>query len=831
MGNSLIARVVGAVALLATAVPTSAWALPADSGGAVEGVLASSGPTIVANGVSGSFVTLDGHGNGHGIGMSQWGALGYAVDHGWDAEQILAYYYGGTVAATIDPGVLSVRLMALDDAQTSVIQPRGRAVVGGDPTARTWSSVVVREVIEGTYRVWGTTALGCPAVDANLDDPVLGWTVVVEAAAGQVTINTQTDTTAATDVDELLAVCEPNGTVRSYRGQIRAANGSVGENRTVNDVPMEHYLRSVVPAEMSSTWGPLGGGRGQQALMVQAVAARSYAAVQTRYTYAKTCDTQACQVYNGAARRSGPTGGPTLNEKPETDLAIAATAGQVRRVGSTGGPIANTMFSSSSGGYTAPSTSPGFPAVVDDGDDIAANGHHSWTVQVPIATIEQAWPQIGRLTDLVVTKRNGLGDFGGRVLSAVIVGTTGQLTVTGDDVRKALNLRSNWFAVHTPCLGRDAPAVAGELAPTVGQGFVGVTPMRIIDTRSGTGTSPAPIKAGCTLVAALPGAPAGTTAVAVTLTTTGAAANGFTTAYPCGTPQPNVSAVQILAGRDVPGTTVVPVGPAGTICVLTSVDTDLVIDVLGWFAPGGHRFTGQVPERLLDTRRPAPVAPVTPVAPVATGTTTRVQVAGTSRPADATGVSVNLTASGAKTGGYVTAFPCGGPQPDTSVLNVRPGVDVANHAVVALDALGGFCLWNSAPVHLIADIDGWYAPGTGSLTSFSSPRRVVDSRSNAGTTGPWTAGESRAIDVGDAATAVVFELSGIDAQRAGYVTVFPCGAAPPDASVLNVNPGANVANLVIVPTDAEGRVCLTSSVLTQVLVDIIGRSAVPPATG
>ncbi len=821
MGNSLMGRVAGAMALVGVAVPAAAGASPS----AAESSLTAPGPIVVANGVSGSFVTLDGHGNGHGIGMSQWGALGYAVDDGWDAERILAHYYGGTVAGTFDSGVLSVRLTALDEGQTSVVQPRGHAVVAADPLARTWTSVVAREVSEGTYRVWGTSTAACPASDANLDDPALGWTVVLDAATAQVVIDTQTDVTATSDVDELLAVCEPTGMVRSYRGQIRAANGTAGENRTVNDVPMEHYLRSVVPAEMSSTWGPLGGGRGQQALMVQAVAARSYASVQTRYSYAKTCDTQACQVYLGAGRRAGPTGAPTINEKPETDLAITATAGHVRRVGSAGGPVANTMFSSSSGGYTAPSTSPGFPAVIDEGDDIAANGHHNWTVQIPIATIEQAWPQVGRLTDLIVTKRNGLGDFGGRVVSAVVIGTAGQVTVTGDDVRKALNLRSNWFAVRTPCLGRDAPPVAGELVPTTGQGFVGVTPTRIIDTRGGLGTSPTPVKGGCTMVAALPGMPAGTSAVAVTLTTTRALANGFTTAYPCGTPQPNVSAVQILAGRDVPGTTVVPVGPAGTICVFTSVDTDLIVDVLGWFAPGGHRFTGQVPERLLDTRRPLGTVPIV------TGTVTRVQVATGSRPADATAVSVNLTATGARAGGYVTAFPCGGPQPNASILNLRPGVDVANRAFVSLDSLGGFCLWNSAPVHLIADIDGWYAPAVGSLTSFSSPRRVIDSRSNIGTTGPWTAGESRAIDVGDAAAAVVFELSGIDAQRVGYLTVFPCGATPPDASVLNVNPGANVANLVVVPTDAEGRVCLTSSVPTHVLADVIGRSVIQPLPG
>ncbi len=811
MGWSVAAMVVGAVG--ATAI------------GVVSGpVMASADASFSAPaGVAPTVITLDGHGNGHGIGMSQWGALGYAVDDGWDAERILAHYYGGTVAATIDPGPISVRLMALDDGQTSVVQPRGHAVVTEDPSARSWAAVVARETADGVYRVWGTTTATCPAADANLDDPLSGWTVVVDGVAGSVTIDTQTDVTASADVDELLAACEPGGTVRSYRGRIRAVNGSAGENRTVNDVPMEQYLRSVVPAEMSSTWGPLGGGRGQQALMVQAVAARSYAAVQTRYSYAKTCDTQACQVYIGAARRPGPQGAATANEKPETDQAIGSTAGQVRRVGSVGGPIANTMFSSSSGGYTSPSSSPAFPAVADDGDDVGANPHHNWTVQIPVTAIEAAWPQIGRLTDLVVTKRNGLGDQGGRVLLALVRGTTGQIVVTGDDVRKALNLRSNWFAVRTPCLGRDAPGVtAGPPVTPTGQGFIGISPSRIVDTRTGLGTSPVPVKAGCTLLASLTTAPTGATAVALTLTTTRAATSGFTTAYPCGTPQPNVSAVQILAGSDVPGTTIVPLGADGTICVFTSVDTDLIIDVLGWFGPGGQRFTGQVPERLLDTRRP-PGASAVP-----TGTVTRVQVTGGGRPVDATSVSVNLTATGGRSTGYVTVFPCGATQPTASVLNLRPGVDVANHAFVALDAQGGFCLWNSAPTHLIADVDGWYAPLAGAPTTFSTPERRVDSRSNLATVGPWAAGETRSVDLGDASAAVIFELSGVDAGQPGYLTIFPCGAVAPDASVLNINPGANVANLVVVPTDADGRVCITSSVATQVLIDVIGRSVASP---
>ena len=775
-------------------------------------------PFGVPQGAALPMLTFDGHGNGHGIGLSQYGALGYAIDRGFDAAQILDRYYGGTVAATADTGVLSVALKALDGQQTAVVQPSGQMIVVGDPAAQLWRSVVARETAEGVFRVWGRTdGENCPDPAANLDDPALGWVVVMDSVA-TVTMATAADVVASTNLNDLLAVCEPGGVVRSYRGLIRTANDTQAVNHTVNDVPMEQYLRAVVPSEMPSSWAALGGGKGLQALLAQAVAARSYAAVQNRAAYAKTCDTQACQVYAGAGKRPSLAAAMVANERPESDAAVAATAGQVRRTGSAAGPISSTMFSSSSGGWTAPTDSPGFAAVADEGDSVSINPYHNWSVQIPVSTIEQAWPAIGRLIDFTVTKRNGLGDQGGRVITAVIRGTAATVTVTGDEVRQKLSLRSNWFAFRSACLGRDAPPAGTPMGRLGGLGFTGITPTRVVDTRTGFGTSPTPLLAGCTMVVNFPTAPADAQAVALTLTTTRATAGGFTTAYPCGTSLPNVSAVQILPGADVPGTTIVPFGPAGGVCIYSSVTTDLVVDVLGWYGPSGAGLRSQVPERLFDSRRPlgSPVLPA--------GTITRVQVVNDQRPVDAVAASVNITATESPVGGYVTAFPCGSAQPLASVVNFRRSIDVANHAFVALDAMGGFCLFNSAPTHLIVDIDGWYASSKGLTAALAPPARLVDSRSNVGTSGPWTPGETRSVDFGATSDSVIFELSAIDAASAGYLTIYPCSAPPPNASVVNASPGTNVANLVMVQTDAQGRVCIYSSMATQVLIDVVGRT-------
>ena len=154
------------------------------------------------------------------------------------------------------------------------------------------------------------------------------------------------------------------------------------------------------------------------------------------------------------------------------------------------------MFSSSSGGYTTPSTSPGFPPVPDDGDDVSINPYTTWQTSIPVTAVEAMWPQIGTLTQITVTKRNGYGADGGRVLEMAIVGTAGRVTRTGDEFRLAFDLRSNWFSVRGDlCSGRIEPEITGFTIPTTAVGMMPVTPTRVIDTRNGIGTSAIPLGA------------------------------------------------------------------------------------------------------------------------------------------------------------------------------------------------------------------------------------------------------------------------------------------------------------------------------------------------
>jgi SpoIID/LytB domain protein len=419
-------------------------------------------------------VVVDGRGYGHGIGMSSWGSYGAAVDLGWSWPQILAHYYGGTTVSTVTaadfgrmaPGTMSVRLTALDGAQTAVVHGPGGASTAADPAGRRWASLVARELPgqRNVYRVYGRADATCPATAANLDDPALGWTVVTPSVTGPVTFRTDVGDDPATPAAALLGVCEPAGTVRYYRGSVGAANGTEGENRTVNTVPLELYVQGVLAREVIPSWASAGGGRGAEALRAQAVASRSFGLSEgagsswtTRYSYAKTCDTQSCQVYGGVGFSYGVGGAITVYEDARTNAATTDTAGVVLRTGT--GAVASAMFSASSGGRTAGGL---YPAVDDPGDATGANSHHEWAVTLPAATVEKAYPAIGRLTGITVTARSGGGAWGGRATSLTISGTNGQTQVTGSVFRTAFGLKSTYLDVR-PVAVPSGAAPAGPM--------------------------------------------------------------------------------------------------------------------------------------------------------------------------------------------------------------------------------------------------------------------------------------------------------------------------------------------------------------------------------
>ena len=779
---------------------------------------------------------LVGRGWGHGVGLSQWGAYGYAVDFGWSAGQILDHYYGNTVAGTTDNPSIAVRMLLHDDRQTAVVNDLGTLVVDG-VSGGPWKSVVARESTQGVYTVWGRSdVVACPDQSVVLS-AAAGWTIVASAVGPSVTIRTATDTTSTTSYAALPALCEPDGKVRSYRGIIRAVNGTDGENRTVTEVPLEQYLRSVVAKEMSASWANAGGGRGAQALQAQAVAARSYALAEDRYSYARTCDLQYCQAYLGAAVRSGLSSGYTAVEHPLIDAAVTATVGQVRRVGSTTGPIAYAMFSASSGGYTAP-TALGYPARPDLGDATAGNPSNNWSVSIPLDTVQAAFPSIGTFTALVVVSRNGLGDLGGRVLLTRVEGSSGSVTVTGDQLRTKLGLKSNWFAVggttaalppntpnpgSDPCLGRMPPPTSPVAQPATAARFTAVSPVRLVDTRLGFGTADAPLGAGCTLVLH-PQVDPSATAVALNLTSVTPDQSGFVTAYPCGVERPETSLIQALAGRVVAGMAIVPLGAGGNVCVYSRFATEIVVDLFGYYRPGvGDRFEPVAPVRRYDSR--------SGFARLAAGTIVRVPIVGQgAAPAGATAAALTIHALNATAPGFATVYPCSAEVPIVSSVNVLTGDNVTNHVEVALDTNGDVCIYVLTAMHLAVDLSGWYGPTATTEFYALTPNRVMDTRVNQGLPGAFVANRPRAIAMAGAggvttgvtAKAIVAEVTVVGPQSTGWATVYPCQATPPDLSMVRYTANGNSAAAVTGIVDGAGSWCVVTNKPADLLIDVAG---------
>ena len=412
--------------------------------------LAPSAAVRADDGMLPNAIVVNGRGYGHGRGMSQYGSYGWATTYGWSWQQILDFYYGGptgnTIAPLADPAQeMTVWLSAMNNVQTAVVADAGNAIFVQDPApGRTWVSLVAREISQRVYRVWGSMERKCPTSTA--DPGGEGFTVIADVAT-VASFTTTTGQDPASDPSTAIGLCEPrsNGRnkIRYYRGEIRAVNNAKGENRTINALPIETYLRGVVPRESPAEWGAAAGGAGMNALRAQAVAARSYSATENRYAgLARTCDSQNCQVYGGAMLRESLNSTPISLEHPYTDQAIAETAGFVMMTPR--GTPSRTEFTSSNGGRTAGGT---FPAQVDAGD-LASDPVNSlmvWTRVISAAQFMAKYPQIGTLTS-VVTTHDGLGsDWNGYATSVAINGTASTVNISGWTFKTTFDIPAPWF--------------------------------------------------------------------------------------------------------------------------------------------------------------------------------------------------------------------------------------------------------------------------------------------------------------------------------------------------------------------------------------------------
>lgn len=368
--------------------------------------------------------------------------------------------------------------------------------------------------------------------------------------------------------------------------------------------------------------------------------------------------------------------------------------------------------------------------------------------------------------------------------------------------------------------------------------FVGLTPQRIVDTRRADIGPFGVVAAGTPIgvpITGRPGVPAGATVVAaaVTITAVDPSGPGFVTAWPEGGQRPEVSNLNIgAAGPPVPNFAIVPVAPDGTFALEPSVGTHLLVDLAGVFVttPGtatAGRVLAVTPTRLLDTRVGAPLA---------RGGSTAVTVAGAAGvPAGAAAAVVTVTSVGAPEPGYVTVWPAGSPRPEVSTLNVpRPGVAVANLAVVPLGTGGRIGLYAETGGHLLVDVVA-FVTGATALSSRdglfvpAGPERQLDTRlpgSRGALLGGYRADIGLRLPAGLTAgdTAMVaanLTVTGTTAEL--FLTAYPARTERPETSNVNADaPDRSVAAFGLVPLGAGATISLRPSARTHALVDVAG---------
>jgi stage II sporulation protein D len=374
----------------------------------------SSGPQYVAPTGSGALFLVSGHGYGHGVGMGQWGAQGYA-QQGYAYEQILAAYYPGTTLGQTT--ATSIRVLLADGKKTLTISSKKPIdVEDGDGVDHTLPA--------------GETTLTPKlelAVDGGPEQPLDPPLTLSPAAGTTLTLG------------------------RRYRGQI-LVDVSNKRLRAIGILQLEQYLYGVVPAEMPSTWLPA-------ALDAQAVAARSYALAGRKAgaPFDVYADGRS-QAYLGVSA-----------ETPAGRQAVDETAGQVLLYN---GAVADTLFSSSTGGWTQSAAdafgSSGRPYLVSVRDPYdTISPYHDWgPVAVTGKTLGRALAVKGRIVDATV-RRNASHRVKTLQLASLWRGAQRTSSTGGGATASALGLRSTWFSVGVLSLQPPLPNPAVAPGTTV----------------------------------------------------------------------------------------------------------------------------------------------------------------------------------------------------------------------------------------------------------------------------------------------------------------------------------------------------------------------------
>jgi hypothetical protein len=318
----------------------------------------------------------------------------------------------------------------------------------------------------------------------------------------------------------------------------------------------------------------------------------------------------------------------------------------------------------------------------------------------------------------------------------------------------------------------------------------------------------------------------------------------YLTVWATGQPQPFVSTLNSLDGSIIANSALVAAGNAGAINAFATDDTDLIVDINGYFVPptaDSLQFYPMLPCRVLDTRNPAGNFG----GPSIDGSRSRsfpIPSSACGVPANAAAYAFNVTVVPQDSLSYLTAWPTRQTQPFVSTLNSFDGTVLANAAIVPAGDGGAVSFFATDTTDLVVDINGFFAPpGSQVPTVYPglyfytlTPCRLVDTRNPAGTFGGPTmgAGTTRGFPMDGGPCGLPLpnpilvqtyslNITAIPQGVLGYLSVWGIRMQSV-VSTLNAYDGQVVANAAIVPLDYPGYLAVFVTGTTDVVIDTNG---------
>ena len=430
-------------------------------------------------------------------------------------------------------------------------------------------------------------------------------------------------------------------------------------------------------------------------------------------------------------------------------------------------------------------------------------------------------------------------------------GTVSPTDVTADSAGHAsTSFRASTTNATCTVIATESATGQNGLAVVV-QGVAGVyhplTPVRVADSRAGSGLPLAGNSLGAGQTATLPvagirGVPTDASAAVFNVTVTNATAASYLTVFPGGAGVPLASNLNFAAGQTVANLVTVPIGVNGAVSFFNRAGrTDVVVDLEGYFAAGSGPaglYNSLVPARVADTR--AGSGQPNSGATLRSGSTLMVQVAGVGGvPASgAWAVILNVTAVDTTASSFLTAYPSNASRPLASNLNFLAHQVVPNRVIVPLGADGRVAIYNhGGSVDVVVDVSGWFTDAsnlqaTGFRFTPIGPTRVVDTRAGSGQPLAGMTLGAGGVDSTSIATtaglpantaAVAGNVTVANAAGSSYLTVYPLGAGRPTSSDLNWVPGEVASNMLLGKLGTAGSISFfNASGHVDVVIDVCG---------